>query len=410
MDIPPVSHPAWKNLVSGRERHQFEFLATNLLLGYLSLQVQRDSSPEIVQKCAQELHDIFLRNADLDSVQHDLIKIFGKDSWSGYLYDVIEVKARITHGQKLLLAGDESLLKLLPAGDWIGGSIPYFMTEQGGLTTRHKIYVTELPEAVTNLSIKIYDPTTLGSLYTDAPQNGFSIIIMPGSSRTHLEFALHAPQYKGFGHSPLIGWIAGVHLDDLANLSPKVFYGPDQTILEDAAVVMHAALSPKHLAEINYVNIFEQGEGDTITFPQDGFSSCEAFINGVKTNFADYITEQNLDMRLPLVADYFGARVNVSFQSVDRLKREVRFYAPVFAGVSYKHAKPLHDYVQQFTEMLPLHLSKHPAFSCNCVLNYLYSELEGKRTGKITGPATFGEVVYQLLNQTMAHLTITEVR
>jgi hypothetical protein len=181
-------------------------------------------------------------------------------------------------------------------------------------------------------------------------------------------------------------------------------------MLEDAAVVMHAALPSKHIAEINYINIFEQGDGDTITFLQDGFSSSEAYINGVKTNFADYITKRNLDTRLPLVADYFGARLNVSFQSVDPSKHEVRFYAPVFAGVSYKHAKPLQDYVQQFTDMLPLHLSRHPAFSCNCILNYLYSELEGKRTGKITGPATFGEVVYQLLNQTVAYLTITEIR
>jgi hypothetical protein len=171
---------------------------------------------------------------------------------------------------------------------------------------------------------------------------------------------------------------------------------------------MHAALPTGHIAEINYVNIFEQGAGDTITFLEDGFSAAEACINGVKRNFADYITQQNLDTRLPLVADYFGARVNVSFQSVDPLKGEVRFYAPVFADVSYKHAKPLQDYVEQFTAMLPLHLSDHPAFSCNCILNYLYSELEGKRTGKITGPATFGEVVYQLLNQTMAYLTITE--
>ena len=409
MDVPPVSHPAWKNIVSGRERHQFEFLATNLLLGYLSLQVKRDSSSQIVQKCAQELHDIFVRNADLASVQRDLTKIFGKDVLSGYLYDVIEVKDKITRGEKLLLAGDESLLKLLPAGKWIGGSIPYFMTEEGGLTTRQKIYVTELPESVSDISIKVYDAATLDNLYTDAAQNGFSVIIMPGSSKTHLEFALHAPQYKGFGHSPLIGWIAGVHLDDLEKLTPKVFYGPTQTMLEDAAVVMHASLLSRHVAEINYVNIFEQGTGDTITFPHDGFSSGEAYINGVKTNFADYITQQNLDMRLPLVADYFGAKVNVSFQSVDPAKREVRFYAPVFAGVSYKHARPLHDYVQQFTAMLPLHLSKHPAFSCNCILNYLYSELEGKRMGKITGPATFGEVVYQLLNQTMAYLTITDI-
>lgn len=410
MDVPPVSHPAWKNIVSGKERHQFEFLATNLLLGYLSLRVRRDSSPEVIQKCAQELHDIFVRNADLISVERDIIKVFGKDTMSGYLYDVIEVKSKIIRGEKLLLAGDESLLKLLPAGNWIGGSIPYFMTEDGGLTTRNKIYVTELPGTVSDITVKVYDPTTLESVYTDAAQNGFSVIIMPGSSRTHLEFALHAPHYKDFGHSPLIGWIAGVHLDDLGKVIPKVFYGQTQTMFEDAAVVMHAALSPKHVAEINYVNIFEQGDGDTITFSQDGFTASDAYINGIKTNFADYITRQNLDPRLPLVADYFGAKVNVSFQGVDSENHEVRFYAPVFAGVSYKHAKPLQDYVKQFTAMLPVHLSKHPAFSCNCILNYLYSELEGKRTGKITGPATFGEVVYQLLNQTMAYLTITETR
>ena len=410
MDVPPVSHPTWKNIVSGREKPQFEFLATKFLLGYLTLQVKRDSSPQFLQRCAQELHDIFVRNADLISVQRDLIKVFGTNTLSGYLYDVLEVKSKITSGEKLLLAGDESLLTSLPAGNWIGGSIPYFMTEDGGLTTRNKIYVTELPDTVSGISIKVYDPATLANVYSDAAQNGFSVIIMPGFSKTQFEFALHAPQYKDFGHSPLIGWIAGVHLDDLETIMPKVFNGQTQTGLEDAAVVMHVSLPATQLADINYVNIFEQGTGDTIEFPQDGFSASEACINGVKTNFADYIAQQNLDLRLPLVADYSGAMVNVSFRSVDPLKHEVRFYAPVFAGVSYKHAKPLKDYVQQFTEKIPVDLNKHPAFSCNCILNYLYSELEGKRTGKITGPATFGEVVYQLLNQTMAYLTITELK
>ena len=47
-------------------------------------------------------------------------------------------------------------------------------------------------------------------------------------------------------------------------------------------------------------------------------------------------------------------------------------------------------------------------FSCNCILNYLYSELEGKKTGGITGPITFGEIAYQLLNQTMVYLTIED--
>jgi hypothetical protein len=240
-------------------------------------------------------------------------------------------------------------------------------------------------------------------------QNGFSIIIIPGSSQTHLEFALRAPQFKNFGHRPLIGWIAGVHLEDLGKVTPKVFDGQSRTTLVGSAVVMHVSLPPTQIAEVGYLNIFEQGDGDTITFPQDGFGVREAYINGVKTNFAEYVTRQHLDTRLPLVADYFGAMVNVSFQSVDMAKQEVRFYAPVFAGVSYKHAKPFNNYFQEFTAKLPSYLSENPIFSCNCILNYLYSELEGKRTGNITGPTTFGEIVYQLLNQTMAYLTITDL-
>jgi hypothetical protein len=408
MDVPPVSHPIWSNLVLGKTRHQFEFLATKFLLGYLLRQAEKDPSPQMVQRCAQELHDIFVRNADLNSVQRDLVQIFEKDSVKGYMYDVIEVKAKITRGEKLLLAGDENLLKVLPAGNWIGGSIPYFMTEQGGLSTHQKIYVTELPETVTQISIKEYDPATLSNVYTDTAANGFSIIIMPGSSKTLFEFALRAPQYKNFGHRPLLGWVAGVYLDDLGKITPKVFNGQSRASLEDKAVVMHVTLPPTQVAEIGFLNIFEQGQGDTITFPEDGFGTQEAYVNGVKTNFAQYVTQKHLDTRLPLVADYFGSMVNVSFQSVDIARQEVQFYAPVFAGVAYKHAKPIEDYFQLFTEKLPSDLNEHLVFSCNCILNYLYSNLEGKRTGNITGPTTFGEVVYQLLNQTMAYLTITD--
>jgi hypothetical protein len=408
LDVPPVSHPAWENVFVSSTKYQFEFLAIKFLLGYLSRQVERDPSKHMIHQCAQELHDIFVRNADLGSVQRDLLKIFGNDSVRGYMYDVIEVKAKIMHGEKLLLAGDANLLKLLPKGDWIGGSIPYFMSEQGGLCSQEKIYVTELPEIITNASIRVYDPTTLSNIYTDTAMNGFSIIIIPCSSKTHFEFALHAPQYKNFGHRPLIGWIAGVLLDDIGKISPKIFDGRTQTMLEEGAVVMHVSLPPSKVAEVGYLNIFEQGQEDSITFLQDGFIVQDALVNGKKINFQEYITRKRLDTRLPLVADCFGAMVNVSFQKVDIVKHEVRFYAPVFAGVTYKHAKPIQDYFEQFTAKLPSNLSEHPVFSCNCILNYMYSELEGKQTGNITGPTTFGEVVYQLLNQTMAYLIITE--
>jgi hypothetical protein len=408
MDVPPISHPAWEKIVSRKDNFVAEFLGTRFLLKYLTLEADRDSSPRAIQRCAHQLRDIFVRNADLSCVQRDLYQIFGKEKVKGYMYDISEVEEKIARGEKLMLAGAEGLLKRLPAGKWIGGSIPYFMSEQGGLCTRDKIYVTDMPEDVSDISIKTYSASTLPAVYIDAAENGFSLIIIPAFSRTHFEFALNAPHYEWFAHQPLIGWIAGVHVEDLGKLAPKVFNGQTGESLEDGAVVMHVTLASTQVAEINYINIFEQGNGDTIVFPEDDFCAHEAFINGVKTNFAEYVRRQKLDTRLPLVADYYGSMINVSFQSVDYSKQEVRFYAPVFAGVPYKHAKPIEDYVMQFTSKIPMNLAKHPVFSCNCILNYLYSELEGKSVGEITGPTTFGEVVYQLLNQTIAYLTITD--
>ncbi len=327
---------------------------------------------------------------------------------SGCMHEVNAVKEKIDQGQTLLLAGDESLLGQLPAGNWIGGSIPYFMTNQGGLSARDRIYVTELPGSVSHTSIQVYTRETIAGVCADAAKNSFSLIIIPASSPTHFEFALHAPSYHHFAVRPLVGWISGVHLDDLGKITPKAFCGSTRTALEDGAVVMHVTLPPTQAATVGILNIFEQSHGDTILFPKDGFSARDVLINGVEANLADYIAARHLDTRLPLVADYYGAMVNVSFLSVDRAKREVQFYAPVFAGLPYKHAKPIENYVQEFTSRMP-RLSQPIVFSCNCILNYLYSELEGKRTEGITGPITFGEVAYQLLNQTMVYLTIDDV-
>lgn len=53
---------------------------------------------------------------------------------------------------------------------------------------------------------------------------------------------------------------------------------------------------------------------------------------------------------------------------------------------------------------------KEPAaFSCNCILNYVYAGLEGKRTGTILGPITFGEIAHQFLNQTIVRLYIRDL-
>jgi hypothetical protein len=52
----------------------------------------------------------------------------------------------IAAGRTLLLAGSEELLERLPRGNWIGGTTPDFMTEDGGTCSTNRVFCTELPE------------------------------------------------------------------------------------------------------------------------------------------------------------------------------------------------------------------------------------------------------------------------
>ena len=326
---------------------------------------------------------------------------------ANHIYSVQEAARKIAGGQNLIISGDEQALAQLPRGSWIGGTIPYFVGEEGGLFSQDRVLITEWPAAVEGADVKVYTPETVARVYADIPDRGFAFVMIPAMSKTHLTFAVEAPGFDQFAMRPLLGWITGVNLAELGKTAPKVFVGSTGEIVQEGCVAMHVRLQPGKLADLGIVNLFRQGQGDSIRFATTGFGAKDAVVNGKRENFADYLERIQADVKLPLVADYLGAMINVSFQNVDKAKKEVAFYAPVFAGVEYKLAAPVGDYVQDFAAHIPLGL-EHVAFSCNCILNYLYSELEGKKTGAFVGPITFGEVAYQLLNQTLVYLKIED--
>jgi hypothetical protein len=297
----------------------------------------------------------------------------------------------------------------LPAGDWIGGTTPYFMANHHGLFTKQKIFVTVLPAYVTGFQIKAYDAGSVSQCYNDAPAHGFSFIIIPASCDTHFAFALNAPSFENFAMRPLIGWIAGVHLDEIWQAQPKIFAGPDRRALTEGAVIMHVSLPPSKVADIGITNMYEQGDGDKITFATSSFSAREAFINGERVNFRDYVQEKHLDLKLPLVSDYSGTMINVSFVEKIGPHGEINFYAPVFSGVEYKHAKPVDNYIEQFIRNSSSAVGVQILVTCNCVLNYVYSGFKNSDALYTSGPFTFGEIAYQLLNQTMVYLRIINI-
>jgi hypothetical protein len=320
------------------------------------------------------------------------------------LMTVDEAAKLIAAGRFLMLAGDEALLRGLPSGNWIGGTIPYFMAEHGGLATRALLFVTEIPATADAPEIRLYDITDLEHVCEDGPANGFSLIIIPAFSGTHSLYARKAPDFADMFVKPIVGWIAGSHLDDFGKVAPLVVSGPARTFDGERAVVMHVPLPESAFARIEIFNTLQQGKGDSLRFPETGFSASRCRVNGVDTDFAAYLEVREADVRLPLVADYGGASVNVSIKGVDPAAGRVDFYAPVFDDVEYRLAAPADFNLARGAEV-----DHPPLWSCNCILNYLYCGLEGRTTGALTGPMTFGEIAYLLLNQTQVYLSIEQI-
>jgi hypothetical protein len=314
-----------------------------------------------------------------------------------------ELTEKIEAGEFLIVACDESILSQLPSGNWIGGSIPYFMGDDGGIVSRDIIFVHTI-SGCAQPRITPYDVNSISRIAQDAPDNGFTITILPAGSAVHSEYAENAPSFPNMFFSPIIGWVAGVHLDEVTNNTAKTVFGPGGMLMNDKAVAMHVSLPENQFANIHIVNLFEQGSGPKISFPNTGFKVDTCKVDGVEMNFTEFLSSNNIDTRLPLVADYNGINVNVSVQNIN--STDVDLYAPVFGEVEYQFANPVADYVGTFNQAISAEESASSAFSCNCILNFLYSELEGKKTGSLTGPIVFGEVAYQLLNQTLVYMTL----
>jgi len=316
-----------------------------------------------------------------------------------------EASKKITAGKLLHIAGTEALLKKLPKGNWVGGSTEYFMAKEGGKVTGELLYVTEFPYS--DFKIKSYDTDTISKVAVEAFDNGFSIAIVPFDSAIHKLYAEKAPGFEDMFIKNIAGWIAGLNLG-IPGQTPISVNGQTGVAHADKAAVLHIGVPDDKVVTIGVINIFSQDEDSpVIEFPEEGFKAVKCLVNGKETVFADYIAKNEIDTKLPLVGDYSGNGVNISFKSIDN--GVVHFYAPVFSGIKYRIAKSVPDYAEEFNSRLIDHLSDldaDPVFSCNCLLNFLHGELEGKKMEKIVGPITYGEIAYQLVSQTLVYVSV----
>lgn len=320
------------------------------------------------------------------------------------LMSVSEAARLIESGRVCWLAGDAGLLARLPRGHWLGGTIHYFMTGSGTAEERELLHVTALPEGIaTRAELRWYDVTTISGIATDAPDHGYTLVVMPARSPVHLRYAEEAPEFPDMFMKPIAGWVTGVHLADATAGPALVVNGATGETAGDRALALHVTLRPEHYANVAIFNAYRQGHGPEIEFPVTGFVANECRIDGAPARLADYLRSIHHDQRLPLVANYSGAMINVAVQEL--AADSVSFYAPVFAGVRYRIAEAP---APQPTALLAA-AAPQSIFACNCVLNYLYADPELVTGGGLSGPMSFGEIAYQLLNQTLVYLTIEHV-
>lgn len=318
-----------------------------------------------------------------------------------------DTAALITAGHTLSIAGPEALLAQLPRGTWIGGTTVYALTKDGGTRIDDSLFVTQFPKA-TAATIRHVPTAALSTLAEGYAPGGVSLVLIPAFSSAHSAFAMDGMGYPGLFDQPLMGWITGVPVEEIGTTAAAMFDGATGLRHEDGALLMHLALPAGSITSLDIVNIFTQSNdpATTFCFPQTGFTATEVMVGSQTVNLARYIAEKGLDTRLPLVANYAGALINVAIRAVDADKGEVSFYAPVVAGAVYHLANPLPDYAAAFAAQIGD--GGAGSYSCNCILNYLYGEMAGQTTGNLTGPVTFGEIAYILLNQTLVKLEITE--
>jgi hypothetical protein len=322
------------------------------------------------------------------------------------LFTVPEVSEMILRNRLLVVSGDEHLLAQLPPGSWIGGTVPYFTLPEGGIMSQDGIFVTDFTDLASAFRLATYDENTLARITGESYENGFTFLILPFGQPVHFAFALQAPGFENLYQNPLTGLVAGFLWEDFGKVPARTYIGNPGSS-ETQAVALHVCLPESKLARMEIINIFSPDEqSETITFEEEGFVINDCLIGGKRHNLGKYIQEHRIDIRLPLITDYSGAMINVSLQGIDPVSGSITAGRPVEKNRVYYFAKPVGDYEKAFEKALP-EVPENEVFSCNCILNYLHGGLQGKKTAS-TGPISFGEIGYILLNQTLTYLVVEE--
>ncbi len=391
----------WSDIIKGNIDHKFD----NYVIQIKVHQLQKKFNSKFISldRAIDDLYSLYNKYSKM--FEKDIEGLIKKEiKRKTYTFD--EVVELIKQNHILSLAADEKVLDKLPQGNWIAGTIPYFMDVDGGKLDKNRIFVDDLTDFVQDFKITKYDKSNVKNIGNEGFENGFTVAVIPSDSQTLSEFAPNSLDYENIYKNPIVGFIAGIDMNELKTATAKTFFGKEPLKSEELCVAIHVKIPDNKVAASEIVNLNTiDPDSPKIEFPETSFTQSECFINGKKENIADFLTRENY--KLPLIADYQGALINRDIKIVDNENKKVHFFSPLFKGEKYRLAKPIDNYLQKFDDLLKNINKDELAYAVICVSYLNLGNLEGK-TIPVTGPFTFGEISYQLLNQTVVYLKIMD--
>jgi len=395
-----INQNFFKKLVEGNIKTPFKNYVLQLKINQLILDYKNNFIT--VDKAVEELNLLYNKYKILFDKE---VVNFTTKKVERRTYSLQETIKFIEEGRLLSIAADEQMLKQLPKGNWIGGTIPYFMDVDGGKFNKELLFVDDLTDFAEEFKIVSYDAKSIKNIANDAYNNGFTILIIPSASETLIEFGINSPNFDKIYEKPIIGFIAGFDLNKIGIDTAKCYWGTNQSAT-DNGVAIHVKMPYKKLANIEIINLNTiDTNSPTIEVPKNCFTQGECLIDGKPGNLYDFIVQNNYTR--PLVADYDGAVINRDIMLKDEKTKTVTFFSPLFKDIKYYLANPIEDYYLKFNQMLDKVETSNVAYSTICVSYFGLAKLENRKL-KMTGPFTFGEIGYNLLNQTLVFLKIIE--
>jgi hypothetical protein len=318
-----------------------------------------------------------------------------------------DANALIARGSVLHIAGDEPALRRLRPGNWIGGTTPYMLTPGGGVVERDKVFVTELPVRPDAISTGFVDIGHIPAISVEAPQFGFTLVIMPAMSEIHSIYGLTSANIPGIRDIAVMGWVSGMHADERGTARAKVFNGLTGEVADDRIVVMRARLPSSKRATVDIVNLVVPETDNAFVFDTPSFTVKDCEINGRRESFYDYAARNGIGVHQPLVTDLHGEPICVSLRSLDAATHTVQLFAPVMRGHVYRLGDAVTGYRDRLIRTIEQRALR-PVLACQCFHNYAFGGLQAPSPYPLPGPVVFGELAHVLMNQTLVCLSIKD--